>query len=231
MDAPGSFLAKSGELLLDFFGYFIPAAPFVVSLMVLLESAGILTDPIMPTFTNLQLASPWYREVVTGCSIYIVGRILCALSVPTFCLAQSWLRHLNKAYPVGKLAEYFDKPDGLKFDENLDEVRVLRSASISRWSDGKVKDKSDRMLIVATSERTIGAGCFVLSAVAIFCAFRFDSGMMCPFLWVALTTFLLGILFVSMHLGTERNYRCWIVGMEKAWDPDLRTGIVPRCNI
>lgn len=219
MDALGSFLAKSGELLLDFFGYFIPAVPFVVSLMVMLESAGILTDPIMPTFTNLQLTSPWYREVVTASSLYIVGRILCALSVPTFYLAQGLLKKLNEAYPVGKLAEYFERPAELTFDKNPYEESVFRSASISRWSDGKVKDKSERMLIVATSERTVGAGCFVLSAVAIGCAFRVDSAMACLFLWVAVTTFLLGILFVYMHLGTERNYRCWIVGMEKAWNP------------
>jgi len=201
MDKLGVFFSKTGSILRDIFLYFIPAIPFVIILLPILKSLNLID---LVTFNKeIELFyQPIIKEVTFIVTIYLVGRLLNALSYPVFHILDSTVKKIGLKWPKAL------EDNWLISCENAEKMVKETNEYILYAYALKLKLNLElfleRNMYIAMSEKGLSTGFFI---IAVLIPFVEDKTINILYKVIySLFSLIVSILFYYMYHGSMSEY-------------------------
>jgi hypothetical protein len=197
MDKLGSIINNFGTLLRDIFLYLVPAIPFILFTIPFLENIGIINIASLTSKVQL-LNRPILAEATIVVLIYVVGRILNALSYPLFWFFKSTIGKLQLKW----ITDFNESKEAVN---EIDENQVF--AKILKIDKDIYNYLIERNIIISMSEQSLSTASFCVGLVIIFSQI-YGSTLIpwCYSLFYGGVAFFLSILFVFMNISTMTEY-------------------------
>ncbi len=193
MDKLSSLITSLGTLLRDIFLYFIPAIPFILIAVPLLEEMGLFNAAAITSKLHF-LSRPVLLETTIVVLVYLVGRTINALSYPLFWFYRITLGKLRIAW----LEEF------AKANEELKEIDTNEVYARTLKMDKDIYNYLvERNIIISMSEQSLCTASFCIGILFIATLFHGSSSISWFLsLFYAIVAFLVSILFMFMNVAT-----------------------------
>lgn len=201
MDKLSDFFSKTGSILRDIFLYFIPAIPFAILLFPILKSLKLID---LDTFSKESeiFYQPIIKEITFLVIIYLIGRLLNALSYPVFYLYDYTVKKIGLKWPKSEDNNWLISCDKAENSVKESNEYILYAYAIKLKINLELF--LERNIYIGMSEKGISTGFFIITVLVLFVPCE-----TLPILYkgiYSVISLFISILFYYMYHGSMSEY-------------------------